>query len=321
MTVQVNIIVTCTKRKSVAVPDRLKFRTVRKGPGKARFGQWRDRLKSTNVETVAVRDLYSGDHWKVARSMEQVNGDHNSSRRLWVASAGYGLVSLDDRIKPYSATFSASHPDSVTGKAGGVERSLLLREWWRLMSKWRSHRQGGTRSIAEVAAANPRSPLIIIASENYLAAIANDVRDAIEQLATPDLCSIVSAGCKSLDGLTQHLVPCDARLQHAVGGALRSLNVRVARLIITECRRSQPTLPVIRRKLGLLLQQQPELVRVERTAQSDAAVRRFILRELRKSTDIRRTSLLRKLRDDGKACEYSRFAALFSDVREQFDGS
>ena len=317
----INVVVTCTKRKSVAVPDRLKLRRVRRADAKTKIGLWRDRLEACHSELVAVRDLYSGDHWSIAKAMEGTTTFGDVGVRLWVASAGYGLISLDDSVKPYSATYSIDHPDSVVKRTTGNDRPTICREWWTLMSQWNGPVERMPRTLTEVAAASPNSPLIVVASENYLLGINDDLCDARDELNEPELLSIFSAGCKSLNGLARHLVPYDARLQRVVGGALRSLNMRAAQKALHESRRSQPTLPVLRRKFKRLLDSQPPLDRPERLPMTDAAVCRFIKQAIRRDADVSHTPLLRKLRDGGHACEQKRFAKLFRQVREQLNGS
>lgn len=158
--------------------------------------------------------------------------------------------------------------------------------------------------------------MLVVASETYLKAIAADLRDAVVELSDPDLLSIVSAGSKTLDGLGEHLVPCDARLQKLVNGARRSLNTRVAGMILSEARRP-PRRATLKRRLTRILSQQPDIQRYDRTPMSDREVRQFITSQLRNDRALTHTALLRRLRDSNHACEQKRFASLFRDVKER----
>jgi hypothetical protein len=228
---------------------------------------------------------------------------------------------MDAPLKPYSVTFSRNHPDSIGKDTTSDDRPSTYRDWWTRMSRWEDAHVGKPRTIAGIAADSPNAPMLVIASENYLLAIESDLRSALTQLNNSDLLSIFSAGCKSLGGLEGHLVPYNARLQYAVGGALRSLNMRVAQRALTECRRSPPTYSVLRRKFTRLLREQPELRTFEREPMTDSQVLRFVVRELNEKPDACHTPLLRKLRDSGQACEQRRFSNLFRKVREQLNGS
>ncbi len=323
MPIVINVIVTCTKRKTLAVPKQLKFRCIRKAPIETKADLWCDRLIASRAETLPARQLYSGDHWSIARSMENASTNLGPSVRLRIASAGYGLVTMDTPLKPYSATFSSSHPDSIAKKTISDDRASIYRHWWEVMSRADNLQTGKPRTIAEIAADSPNAPLLVIASENYLLAIQHDLQTALSQLNSSDLLSIFSAGCKSLNGLADHLLPYDARMQHAVGGALRSLNMRVAQMALADCRRSLATFSALRQMLSRISRQQPELRKFERQPMTDTEVRRYIARELKRNSDVCHTPLLRKLRDGGQACEQKRFAKIFREVREreQLNGS
>ena len=54
---------------------------------------------------------------------------------------------------------------------------------------------------------------------------------------------------------------------------------------------------------------------------SDDDVRHFLLSELLANSELRHTPLLRKLRDQGFACEQRRFATLFHEIQGGLNGS
>ncbi|MCG6157725.1 hypothetical protein [Rubinisphaera margarita] len=247
--------------------------------------------------------------------------DDTPGSRLWVASAGYGLISMGTPLKPYSATFSANHPDSVVRNATSEGETPIARQWWEAISGLSDLQYGGPRTIAELAGLSPNQPLLIVASETYLLALRNDVESALSQLNDPELLSIFSAGCKSFGDLSNHLIPYDARMQNVVGGALRSLNIRVAQKAILERRKSQATCSAFRQSITRLTRQLPELKRFHRLAMTDVQLKAYIEKEIAKTPSCSHTRLLRQLRDQGHACEQKRFAALFRDVQEHENGS
>ena len=263
-----------------------------------------------------VKGLYSGDHWSIARELDGYRASGRGKVRVWVASAGYGLLGLHHQIQPYSATFSIQHPDSVVTPTHGLTSVESQRRWWQGLSCWCGPILGQPRSLVDLAAHWPRSPLIVAASETYLHALSDDLRAARERLADPKWLSVISAGSRRLDGLTEHLVPCDARLETLVGGARRSLNVRLARHALVQITREPLTLPVLREKFAAWLAQAPEIRTHDRNPLSDQQVQTFIRKSLRREPQLRGTPLLRRLRDAGLACEYTRFMTLFRTVRE-----
>lgn len=315
----INLVVTCTKRKSATVPESLTFRRLPLSDVRDQAKLWRERLRSTAVESIPSRELYAGEYWSLVRSLENGGGGARFDVRLWIASAGYGLVSMDSPLKPYSATFSFTHPDSISGNILGDDRAAIHRNWWEYLSKAAELRKLGPRRIADVAADCPGAPLIIIASEPYLFAFGDDLRNSLKELRNPELLSIFSAGCKSLWGLDEQLLRYDARLQHTVGGTLRSLNVRIARLLLTQCKQETPSHTHFQRALDLLTRDAPLQPKYQRTVMSDAQIKEFVFVALASDPRAGHSPLLRKLRDQGRACEQKRFRALFLECREQFD--
>lgn len=313
-----NVIVTCTKSKTVQIPASLNLRAVKRGSVTERASLWFDRVTKSNAERFDVKDLYKGDHWSAARDIVASGG--GGKFNVWVCSAGYGLLALTDKVPGYSATFSGSNPDSVVAKSKVLDRRSGLADWWDSLCKWPKSTLRPKRSVQSLAVASPDTPLIVIGSDEYLFAMQRDLQAALAKLSSPNLLSIFSAGCKQLDGLDGNLIPYDARMQNCVGGALRSLNMRVARWALEECGRAKPTKKVLQKRVSEQLKNQPAFAMPIRKPITDDAVRKFILRELNRDPRACHSPLLRKLRKQNKACEQKRFANLFHEVKEHVDG-
>ncbi len=114
--------------------------------------------------------------------------------------------------------------------------------------------------------------------------------------------------------LTDRFLPAGARLRTLVGGAMQSLNVRVARQLIGSADRWLNEPQQLRNLLNGWIATTPELVRYDRDRSSDAAVKDFIRHELTADPRTTHTRLLRTLRLSGRACEQSRFRDLFQSV-------
>lgn len=319
MSPPINLLVTCTKRKTVEVPESLRFQNLKRAKIEITARRWQTLIAEAPITALPARSLYAGDHWSVARTLEMLRLACGSSVQVWTISSGYGLLRLDDRVKPYSATFSRTHPDSIALKAEGEES--VEREWWRLLTKCPHNQARNVTSIESIAATYPDSPLIVAASETYLHAIHDDLRSALSRLSDSDLLSVFSAGCSRRNSLAPHLVPFDARLQSLVGGALRSLNIRVARRALSECGDSLPTFSILAKKISRILKQQPDRQQITRHSASDDDVRHFLSRKLCRDEMASHTRLLRMFRDEGFACEQRRFARLFFEVKGELRGS
>jgi hypothetical protein len=309
----VNIVVTCTKRKTRPSEPDLRLRNVEAEVPEQRAELWIERLESSANSCVTAAELYAGDHWSIARSLPAVAREHRI--RLWVCSAGYGLISVDVPIAPYSATFSSPHPDSVRNGSGSLSAAETLTRWWQFLSRWGGPQAGAPRSIAEIARRDPDSPILVVASAPYLQAMRADLVAAAAHLNTWESLSIVSAGARRMPGLERHLLQFDARLQEELGGALMSLNIRVAREFF---RRGWPLAhPELAIGLQEMIAAPLSRHRLTRGRLTDEQVRHFVREALEANPSLACSPLLTRLRRTLQlACEQKRFMRLCAEVRE-----
>jgi len=312
----VNVIVTCAKDKRHAVADDCQLRNVPGTSVQERIHEWQARTNRHWNTSVRVADLYAGDHWATVRAFD-------SSRfglDVWVCSAGYGLIHFDDCVAPYAATFSRNHPDSVVATLSENTRLGAAQEWWEATaSKWKSRFRDRPRSLTDLIATYPRRSYLVVTSETYMRAIVHDLREGVRHLADPDQLAIVCAGMKRIDGLDQHLVPCDARMQGALGGARRSLNTRLAAKIIRESQQP-PHAKSLMKQYQRFLGQQPPIAKYNRQPLSDEEIKQFIRKQLEIDGNAKHTPMLRLLRQSQMACEQKRFAVLYREAMEAFNG-
>lgn len=304
----VNIIVSCTDRKRLAVPAGLRARAVGTMTLERRFERWWERLSRDVAERIPANELYMGDHWHVCRTLPSVAAERGLRARLWIASAGYGLIPADAPLKPYSATFSIGQRDAV---ATAAEGQAGLRTWWSLLASRRGPSRGEVRTIEELVASAPRSHFLVVCSPTYVHAISDDLTRATRKMADPDRFVVVTSRSSLPTELHRHAIPSEGRLRNVVGGALPSLHARVARRILTGLRSASLSADHLRRKYEALLRKTPDLPRHNRAAMSDAQVRHYIKTSLKQDAALTRSRLLRNLRDSGYACEQSRFRTLF----------
>src|SRR6266568_8522082 len=89
---QVNIVVTCTKRKRSPLAPGLRMGEVQATDIGTGFAAWIERLSTSEAETVLARNLYAGEHWSIVRSLEDVAASSGLEATVWICSAGYGLI-------------------------------------------------------------------------------------------------------------------------------------------------------------------------------------------------------------------------------------
>src|SRR4051794_22250433 len=124
---RLHIIVTCTKQKTAEIPEALRLRNLPAKTLTERARKWIGRLGSTVADVMPAEHLYCGDHWQLAKQLRAVAASRGFEPSLWVISTGYGLIAADAAIKPYSATFSESHADTIC--VNGSKRDSFS-QWW-----------------------------------------------------------------------------------------------------------------------------------------------------------------------------------------------
>jgi hypothetical protein len=301
-TAPVHVIVTCSSRKRIPAPPQTQMRRVTAKTLTRRMESWVERLVNAPVPPLGADELYCGGHWDVVRRLRTTS---KVPVTTWVVSAGYGLIPVSAPVTPYAATFTNRHPDSVT--SSGSDAS----SWWELLAEWDGPVPGAPRSISKLVASQPDARFLLVLSEPYLRACLPDVRRGIARSGTGNGLSIVCGGARSQDQIGPWLVPCNARLQSVLGGAMQSLNVRLAAHLLKTGAIGHKAMV---QRAGRLLAEQPARQRHTRQPLTDAQVRRFIASYRRDDPQLTATRALRALRDAGFACEQGRFGNIFNSL-------
>lgn len=282
---------------------------VRRPALEARYAAWREALKRATSRT-AAEELYKGGYWSVVRSLPAIAERTGWRSSLWISSAGYGVVPSDKRLVAYSATFARGHADSVVRPDDPANNDV---GWWRLATSGRSPLG---RSVASLAAEAPHSTILVLASPQYLAAMADDLQEAASQVHGRGAVILVSSKLPArLASLQKCWLPSRAGLQEALGGALVSLHARTARHLLATLEPklfAKENVSVMREKLEQAVREKKP--RVSGAGMSDDDVLAFIRKRLGEAPKVSHTGLLRELRNGGQACEQGRFRRLFAQA-------
>jgi hypothetical protein len=295
---RLNIVAACTERKRSTGGPPVRLRDVPLGPDRA--GRWLAALRGHQPQLPAA-ELYVGDHWSIARSLPAVAEAAGFDATLWAASAGYGLVRADQPLVNYSATFSLGHPDSVARASDGPDATQA---WWSDLNRASGH---------VIADASAPASWLVIGSPAYVHAMEQQLLGLLP-LAKNLL--LVTGQPGPTDGrLRQSWVVSSSTHQPLLGGALPALHARVARHLIRSVKEpadlSSDWANAFLHREG---QASPGFSRPDRQRSSDEDVRLFILSALAGGRRESHTKLLRAFRAAGRACEQSRFRALFMSV-------
>lgn len=296
---QIHIVAACSARKRQPTSPELRLGSLRSDSIADRTLEWRNRLDTVDAPAFIARDLYAGDHWSATVRAYQAVRRLSPAVHLWVASAGYGLISADSCLKSYSATFADGHSDSVWTQRTTEGRIETLGRWWSSLTH--------EATLGDLAPRRGNGALVIVAGAAYLDALAADLRAAFEVAGAAECVSVISAGATGIAGL----VPIDRRFRQVVGGTDASLNARALEWLSTRFEDHQFRPSLMRAQVQRASEPLEHIIRPLRSRSTDEEIAVEIERMREMDGGISRTRALAQLRSAGFACEQSRFAAIW----------
>lgn len=310
----INLVVSCTNRKKLTPLAGLSIRELRELDFGCRLKHWVANLQQIHAPQLKAAEMYSGDHWSIARSIADGGVSRTLAVRLWICSAGYGLISPETQIKAYRATFSAGQDDYVSTGLKFGDKEEALRQWWNHVSASALGLSAGPRSLSELAEHFGSVPMLVVLSSDYLMAIRDDLRSVVSRPYFRTHLSIVSSGTPRAHPLWKdNLLPSGADLAGTLGGTLTSLNIRVARWLLKNLNGAEPDVENFSRLCRLIERKSFDIP--QRRDAADSEVAEFVESWLQTRPGTSRTPLLAAFRQSGRACEQSRFARIYSSVK------
>jgi hypothetical protein len=329
MSNRLHIVAACSNRKRhapVAFLGRIAGATVN-----ARAKLWWRTLSELNskiecASLLPASQLYAGNYWSIVRQLPAEARKQKLQPSLWIISAGYGLVSGDDRLLPYSATFTRGDADSVLN---GKLHDHDAKEWWSELTELDLPDSESPRSLERLLSDFRSDRFLIIASSEYVSAVQSDLIRGQHFLRNRDNLVLISSRTNSLDErIRPNLIITDARLLcnstcppnctfHVLRKGVRgSIGAALARYFICSLSSGRFSAAEFKRQVEAALIKVPELFSHKRSSMTNSDVKKFIKTELDVDLNASATRLLKKLRESGKACEQKRFKQLFGEVNK-----
>ena len=308
--IDLSLVMPCTKRKRNGTGHTLDFHKLPTLCPDVLAREWL--RASSEYNHVPARDLYCGAGWTSSlRAYEAAC--RVATTRLRIISAGYGLVTLDQLLPLYNATF-ASETNQV-GRRVQMAGNLSQRHsaWWGAINAARGS------SASPLADTLSDSACVMVAvGRNYFDAIEHDLLQLQNHLG-PGQLWIISTGVPTLPALQPSLLPLSARIEYTLPGPRATLSQRVSEWLLREI---IPEVGWDRVQIKRHLQQAERAadlreVKPKRDKSTDQEVEFWIMAQLFTVPQKSVSSLLADYRASGQACEANRFRRLCDGARSQ----
>lgn len=309
----INVVVTCAARKTEPAAAQARVKNLKRKTLKGRFMEWSLRMRNNSKKAVKAIDLYRGNSWSIIRKLQE-DRKHGKKLRLWIISAGHGLISADTLVAPYAATFADGHVDSVKPAR---PHSNAAGDWWKKLIQWRRQARHKVSSISDIAKSYPDEPMVIAISKEYLSATYDDIVDALKRLPSPDKMVIICTGAKKNGALADNFLPCDARFENHFRCCRGDLNAYLLESVVKSHGASDISAAKLKARFRRKLDKLPEITPQNRSRLLDRCLEAFITFNLIDHGGGSHTNLLRLLRSEGCACEQKRFRKLFFRVKRE----
>lgn len=309
---KIALVVPCTKTKSRPVSEAMRFGALAKGECAQVARAWQK--VASGESSLRAGALYCGNNWKLATRAQKHLGE---PCELWIVSAGFGLVSSEEALPAYSATFAAEE-NRVAEQIGG-ERSPAVAHaaWWKAINVAR--RETETPLLSAFA---EYDRVILALSAAYLSAVRADAALLARELGPENLWLVAMETRALPPALRECAVFLNSDIENLVGGTRVTLNLRALAWWLQEIvpvagwdREAQQH--EICRRLSAVEPAPPRVA----VSLSDEEVTAWIMAARAQAGEQwpsgGKTGLLRTLRASGQSCEQKRFSRLCERVTEQ----
>jgi hypothetical protein len=295
------MVTNCSSLKSVAPDPGLAVGTIVPGPQVAVAEQWLKRVAAVSP-TCRASDLYSGRGVKRLKRVAE-----RLSVPIFIASAGLGLLRGGTKVPSYDLSVSLVAPVAVQRR---VVAGFSAHDWWASVQQTTY-----ATPFTEVFAGVTKGLVLVAVSSAYVPLLTQDLtRLEAEQRARLRLFG--ASDSKYPSELRPMLMPYDARLDRLVRGSKVDFAQRAAEHFASGCEAGvgfPTTLEAQRHWVEGELNRVVTRPGPKRRSVDDEEIRRLASRFAKEG--VRQTRALALLRrEEGIACEQSRFRRLFLEV-------
>jgi hypothetical protein len=308
---EIVLIASCSQQKERTNSKCVMMHTIKATTQEGRLKAWTKTVQSSDWNTPAG-EMYKGQYWSVIREITTTLDQNAWDHQLLIASAGLGLLSPEDSIPNYAATFQTGATDDIYSPTTlPLERRPSARKWWKQINQSLSARKRLT--FLDQAITSETRTVVCLLSSLYLEALKEEILSI--QAQRPDIEFLIfttekDPARRGLEGW----VPLESALLQKLGGGSVSLSARMA-LDYFSSKRSTASITNsdCRSFFKKRCQQHGSKITFDRKPATDDQAKNFIIKEV-KNGATSYSPTLRAFRNAGFACEMKRFRGLFKEV-------
>ena len=304
------VIIPCTEQKREAPLPELMAKSLPYAEVDVVANSWSERVKNSQNNFLS-QNLYCGRSFQEAKkASEAVQAD------LLIISAGLGLVERGEEIPAYNLTVAPNQTASINTKI--TSANFTPAQWWTTLKKINTPKFDLKDKIQKL---NPELILIAL-SENYSKLLFEELVALNGKLVAKVRIFGLGLNRHLPDNMKNNLLPYDMRLNGPDSDRQGTITDLASRAIRHFCENLQ-----LDKINGVNLKDDIDSVekllktwrypdKILRSKQTDEEVIEFAVTNWEKVGG-RSSAMLRLLRDEGLACEQSRFKDLFHEVRKK----
>lgn len=211
---KINIILTCSSNKKLEAPPFLSLKNYKKENVKKLSKSWMDNIINNSSSTLPAIKMYKGVYWEVVKKLY----NNPKVNKIWVISAGYGLINVNDNISSYNIGFKDKSLNSIKLNTLNPSKNVFS-EWWDNITNITQNK------IFQLY--DPNEIYIIYASYDYMKAIKNDISKIVSK---PNI-FIVSPDTK-IKQFKPYILYTPSNLRYILGGNKMTSSIKVVEYLV-----------------------------------------------------------------------------------------
>jgi len=301
----INIISSCTNSRKHTPSETLKIANFKTNMQlEDVIDIWNKNIEKDTTQVYEAIQLYKGASWKATLDTCAILKTKFNTR-LYIASAGYGLIHAKTKICSYNSTFASSTENSITKFIVSADKNANL-QWWNMINKFK------------LSSFEKGSYFFIVLPHEYLLAAQDTIKILVEKFDRNVF--IFIANKHSVPPfMKNYIVKFDSRFNNFQAGVVSNMLQRAVLWLSTE---------IIKKEIPLCHQELQKHIETKmknfeafnmpvRLKLNEEEIRIKIKNMILEDKILSATKGLKNFRNSGYACEQKRFGKIFKEVKSE----